>query len=275
MLPANTHSLYLNIGSHLNPVKPPANESIAVIAFEPILHAKLVPQERLFVVPAAVAGHCGLAMMQPYAKATGSASLSAPAKSSKWNQDKLPPVVVPVISFSQVLHSVGSRPVWFLKTDMQGHDFSAISSVPCDVLRSKVHYLMSEVYYGGVNTYANISNDYCADLLPHLLGCDYEPIALEPTRIGAFHNLHGGGEAAARRFCAQPQARGHPASNMGRSAGMRETNAYFRLRGSSLPPPTTNDWQQMEAQRDAKGRPWPVAQSSPSAPSASPSRTTP
>ena len=56
--------LYLNIGANLSPLIPPVvNESVAVLAFEPIVYDKINPLDRLFVVPAAVPSEEGVASM--------------------------------------------------------------------------------------------------------------------------------------------------------------------------------------------------------------------
>ena len=80
-LPPGTTTIAINIGSNLNPIPADAaNESTIVIAFEPIVHARIKPHPRLLVVPAAVDAEAGLATMKTFGVDGVAASLSAPSQ---------------------------------------------------------------------------------------------------------------------------------------------------------------------------------------------------
>eukprot|EP00966_Prymnesium_polylepis_P000585 13191-Prymnesium_polylepis.1 len=49
-----------------------------------------------------------------------------------------------------------------VKTDMQGHDFLALSSAGAELRR--VHYLQTEVWFAKTSTYEGARNDFCTDI---------------------------------------------------------------------------------------------------------------
>ena len=138
-LPANVHFVYVNIGAHTSPLMaPPAdgsknesNTSFASIAFEPIVPHLIKPRDGLWTIPAAVSDTTGIALMNKYSDSGVSSSLSesstvAFGRQCKMNKCKR---MVPVVSVDSVLSSIPERLLfWYLKTDMQGHDFRALSS---------------------------------------------------------------------------------------------------------------------------------------------------
>jgi hypothetical protein len=74
-LPSSAKFVLLNIGSNVDPVLPPANDSCVVaIAFEPLVHASIPPAPRLFVVPAAVSDSASLSTMRLFDKNAGQSS---------------------------------------------------------------------------------------------------------------------------------------------------------------------------------------------------------
>ena len=168
-LPPSARSVLLNIGSFTTPLLPPEdNETVVAVALEPVVASQITPAPRLFVVPAAVSDASGLAMMGVFNLKGESSSLSKPAQRRPWNVgSKLhEPRLVPVLRMRDVLHSIPSDLlIWFLKTDMQGHDFKAVASAG-QQLAARVPYIMSEVYLENMHSYSGTRNDYCTDWLP-------------------------------------------------------------------------------------------------------------
>ena len=77
-LPHATRHVLLNIGSNLQPVRPPPNDNSTVaIVFEPIVAAKIVPESRLYVVSAAVSDESGLTTMGVFNQDGVSSSLAS------------------------------------------------------------------------------------------------------------------------------------------------------------------------------------------------------
>lgn len=73
-------AVMLNIGTNMNPLMPPANDSsTVVVAFEPVVPAHLihVKHPRLFIVPAAVGTDDGLVEMNVYGRSTTYAGSSS------------------------------------------------------------------------------------------------------------------------------------------------------------------------------------------------------
>jgi len=236
-LPPQTRSVFLNIGSNLEPLVPPAdNDTVITVAFEPIVHARIAPHPRIYVVPAAVAASEGLAMMAVLNKDSVSSSLAAPtdaleAAMRDRNQDATTHKMVPVLSMKEVLHSIPSRlAVWLLKTDMQGFDFVALHSAGHQL--RKAQYVITEVYIRGSKSY-NMSggNDYCRDWLPFMTSIGYEPMAL----AHGSHNFRSAKDAAA--YCAAE----HSPTLLKRFPSA-ELDAFWKLKGTPLPAPPTREW---------------------------------
>jgi hypothetical protein len=236
-LPPQTKSVFLNIGSNLEPLVPPAdNDTVVTIAFEPIVHARIQPHPRIYVVPAAVAGSEGLAMMAVLNKDSVSSSLAAPtnqleAMMRNRHADATTHKMVPMLSMKAVLHSVPPRlTVWFLKTDMQGFDFIALHSAGSHLRRA--HYVMTEVYIRGASSY-NVTtgggNDYCKDWLPFMLSIGYEPMALAHGE----HNFRSAKDA--HEYCANE-------AGFLKKFPNDELDAFWKLKGTPLPPPPTREW---------------------------------
>ena len=62
--------------------------------------------------------------------------------------------------------------VSYIKTDMQGADYAAISSLPVDVLR-RTPFLLTEVWLENVQSYVGFRNDFCRDWLPFMTAAGY------------------------------------------------------------------------------------------------------
>ena len=129
--------------------------------------------------------------------------------------------IVPVVSMTEVLGSVpGDVSTWFLKTDMQGHDFEAVESVGTGLTR--VPYIMTEVYLEGLSSFEGVKNDYCGEWLPHMLRIGYSPVGLEGHEVS--------NEEAAVHYCKRH-------SGSVRKVGIKESNAIWMLKNTTVQPP--------------------------------------
>ena len=143
--PASTRRLVINIGSSFDPILPPADDdAVSVIAVEPIVHEKIKRTPRLYVLPAAVAAEDGVAMMSILNKGGVSSSLSQPAVRSFWTHSN-GVRLVPVIALRTLLASIPEAlGLWYIRTDMQGHDFRTLSSVGDALARAE--YVTAETW---------------------------------------------------------------------------------------------------------------------------------
>jgi hypothetical protein len=235
-LPEGTRAVLLNIGSNVSPLQPPRdNSSIISIAFEPVVAAHIRAAPGLYVVPAAVGREAGLAMMRVYRADGQASSFHEPAAGASFKQDARPSQIVPVVSMSMVLNSIPVELlIWYLKTDMQGHDFTAVASAGPALAR--VPYVMTEVWLERVFSYEGVSNDFCRDWLPHMLALGYEPVSLVGDwGMGRmiYKHLFIGGEKQAGRYCASDAERNASTPR----AGKREANAFWAKRGTGVLPP--------------------------------------
>ena len=239
--PAGTKYLFMNIGTNLEPVLPPQrNKSIAAVGFEPIVHGKVRQHEGLFMIPAAVSDYSGVAMMNIWNKDGASSSLSQLTSESqsvilRERKGSLPVMMsVPVISMTSVMQSVPDElTIWFLKTDMQGHDFAALSS--CGALLRRIDWIMAEVYtHSNLSeaTYVSASNRYCEDFVPHMASIGFLPWGVTTHRPHAAIHHFGKSQQAADEWCRQDFAR---------KINARETNGYWVRNDSKLPPPPAGE----------------------------------
>ncbi|CAJ1956972.1 unnamed protein product [Cylindrotheca closterium] len=177
---SNRTKIILNIGSNLDPIVPRTETGVAcavTIAFEPIVHELIPSHPAVHVVPSAVADHDGLAVMHVYNTDGVSSSLSKPVMSAKWNRGKRAkgPKIVPLLSVKTIMQTLADRQIHFIKTDMQGFDFTAISSVPPELWKDKyqVPHFTTEVYLENVKTYFGANNDLCTEWLPFMKNAGY------------------------------------------------------------------------------------------------------
>ena len=155
--PPAVKRIIVNVGSNVAPPVPKSDD-IAVIAVEPMLPtAWAIPKhERVYVITAAIAGTAGFANFFSYNVNGESSSLTEMAQEDKgaptawWAADSqrekgYPPVnFVPVLTMRMLLDAIpADLEIILLKTDMQGYDFTAVSTAG-DALR-RVKQLYSEV----------------------------------------------------------------------------------------------------------------------------------
>lgn len=242
-LPSAARHVFMNIGSNIDPLLPPdGDESVVSIAFEPIVSNRIPPSRGLFVVAAAVSNFSGMAQMGVYNDRGLSSSLAKPAWSGLLT-DEHAPQLVPVISMSTVLASLPSRiDVWFLKTDMQGHDFIALSSTGA-LLRQRVHYIMSETAVNNVHAYNGTANDLCRDHLPFMRANGFKMLGMCKPCKAAFSSRAGGRKRQAQRpslseidrFCfLQRRNKARP--------GLAERDVWWKRVDTTLPPPPSTEW---------------------------------
>ena len=158
---------------------------------------------------------------------------------------------------------------------MQGHDFRALKSAG-KLLAERVHYIMGEVWikngcartqpasrrhvHGALrlssgsaldgtclcalvcrpvaDVYQGVSNDFCRDLLPYMRSIGYEALALAPGhKYGRPPRHIFTATATADAYCNSPEEK-----DAKRIAGLSEGNAFWRVIGTSLKPPSSSEW---------------------------------
>lgn len=232
-LPLRTRSVILNIGSNVDPIIPrPSDGPCAMaIAFEPIVPCQVPAHPQLHVVAAAVGSSRGLATMTVMNEVGVSSSLSKPATEAGWNGDPNrdgKKMVVPIFPFQDVLNSIPTNVgIDFIKTDMQGHDFAAVSGVGKSLAARGVPRLITEVYLDDTQTYEGVNNDLCRDWLPYMTSVGYEL---------AYMNKFGSAEEA-KNFC-----KGMAKTNRTYKTGLNEGDAFWRL--TSVVSPEADDMSQ-------------------------------
>ena len=185
-LPDGTASVVLNIGSSLDPALPaPGSIGVVTVAFEPLpdVAAAIPVRPNLVVVAAAVAAYDGLGGMRRYNEGGVSSSLHTAARRGGWNVNTTrgdgARVVVPVLALGKILESI-REDVFFLKTDMQGADFDAVSSVDRKLLR-RVSFLATETWAENARTYAGVANDLCRDWVPAMERAGFVLVHVAPV----------------------------------------------------------------------------------------------
>lgn len=226
----------INIGSNVDPIlpRPIDGPCTTAIAFEPIAYTFIPPHPALRVVPAAVTGgnRGAIAAMHTYNKKGLSSSLSAASFSANWNRRETLRVV-PTIPLKVVLESLQDYSIDLIMTDMQGHDFLAVSSV--DLASFGVQRLITEVYMEDTVTYDGVRNDLCRDWLPEMTrqGYVYEGLsdALYPPGKNYTHMQGDLAEACAPQLAHAPNP----------EPGLSEQNAHWRLASITASTPSTRD----------------------------------
>ncbi|KAI8108738.1 hypothetical protein M9435_005155 [Picochlorum sp. BPE23] len=213
-LPHGTKKVIINIGSNVDPIVPRKGDfSTHALAFEPIVSDIIHPHPQLTVIPAAVSDASGLQTMRVYNEGGVSSSLAKPASTQHWNnvpkRDGLEKIV-PILSFQDVLDSIPlDIEIAFIKTDMQGFDFKAVSSVGKALVSRGVKRLLTEVYLENTNTYEGVENDFCLHWIQYMTSVGYAI-----RQLGSV----SGSDAVSQCQTFHNQ-----------TSGLRETDAYWRL----------------------------------------------
>ena len=228
--------LMINIGSNVDPVVAhSAHKDVVSVAMEPVVPhlIRAYTYPRLLIVPAAVSARDGTATMHLYGRSErfvgSSSSLSKPAVSmpgvvamgqadngtagfaaetrhalaSKKLMARSSTRTVPLISMRAVLAAIPpTMKLLYLKTDMQGHDFEAISSVGANLTRAQ--YVKNEVDFPAwpwqpgkfKQSAADVRNDFCLDHWPHMTRLGFRFLQLAEGKNILLHSAQ-----AAQAFC--------------------------------------------------------------------------
>ena len=224
--------LFMNIGSNVDPVVAhSSHKDVVSVAFEPIVPHLIRPirtYPRLLIVPAAVSARSGTATMHLYGRSQkfvgSSSSLSTRSRveegvvelgqtgngteirhtlASKKLMARSSTRTVPLISMQAVLAAIPpSTKLLYLKTDMQGHDFEAISSVGANLTRAQ--YVKNEVDFPAwpwqpgkfKQSAADVRNDFCLDHWPHMTRLGFRFLQLAEGKNILLHSAQ-----AAQAFC--------------------------------------------------------------------------
>jgi FkbM family methyltransferase len=186
---------------------------------------------QLSVLNAAVSDKSGIASMIKNNFDGQSSSLAKVTKDDFWNTNKErgdgKRVIVPVITLSSVLNAIPGRvKVSFVKTDMQGFDFVAISAAG-QALREKVTHILNEVWFGDVYSY-EAENDLCRDWLPFMTELGYVLKNID-VQLGHFDGFSGElADTEMIKTMCEKQLNEHPVRpKVEENPGLVEGNAYW------------------------------------------------
>jgi hypothetical protein len=226
-----TH-IIMNIGSNVDPIIPRLTDDPCTvsIAFEPIVSHLIPKHPALHVIPAAVTGDDnGWAAMNIYNRKGASSSLSKASFEDYWNKHT-ELKIVPTIAFRKILESLRGYNIDFLLTDMQGHDFTAVSSVGDLLAEVGVKRIVTEVYKDKVYTYKGVQNDLCENWLPHMTKIGYVFEGLSKITTGLETLVEGYRNAQEiKETCKVSTAKMEELPK----AGLNEYNALWRLKSEA------------------------------------------
>lgn len=174
---SSVESVVVNIGTHKDPIA--GQEGELVLLFEPIVEKAAAEFAKRndartgahsIVIPAAISNMAAYVDMNIYNNGKSS-SLAKAALKQHWNTNTKRGdgniKRVPVLKASDIFEYIPKHvTIRHMKTDMQGFDFTAISSVNPKEL-ARVQTLKTEVYLD-VNQYSNVQNDFCRQWLPFM-----------------------------------------------------------------------------------------------------------
>ena len=174
---SSVESVVINIGTHKDPIA--GQEGELVLLFEPIVEKAAAEFAKRndartgahsIVIPAAISNMPAYVDMNIYNNGASS-SIAKAASKQHWNTNTKRGdgniKRVPVLKASDIFEYIPKHvTIRHMKTDMQGFDFTAISSVHPNELR-RVQTLKTEVYLD-VNQYSNVQNDFCRQWLPFM-----------------------------------------------------------------------------------------------------------
>lgn len=217
----------INVGSNLDPAVPEVDDgSTVAIAIEPIVGCRIKHRKNLHVIHAAVSDSTSLNMMAVYNTNGVSSALTAPSEKAFWNKELQNSKVVPVLSMATVLGSIPtSVEIWFLKTDMQGHDYRSVVAAGPELRR--VHYIRMETWFGNIRTYQGVENDFCLQVLPFMKEAGFE-------LIFPYADHRYPGESASLEAVDMYCKKTHDDPP---TAGLAEADAFFRRNDTQLSPP--------------------------------------
>lgn len=190
-IPTGITHVSINIGPSTTPIKVDGDGNLLILV-DPLPSVAAYLRQHfggphVLVYEAAISNFSGTAVFHEYNEDGLSSSLSTPSESASWNQNSSS-ITVQVHTLKELLDAIPSNlAISFLKTDMQGYDFTAIKSAGNELKRVK--RIMSETFQDGKPTYANTLNEYNRDWLPYMTGMGYtmdsEQIPKgKPTELG-------------------------------------------------------------------------------------------
>jgi FkbM family methyltransferase len=159
-IPPGKKVVEINVGTSVSPMSASGPE-VFLILVEPIpeiaSHVKKMVLNTATVINSAISNFSGTALFHRYKNNWGgSSSLSPPRAPAYWNKDETT-INVTVHTLKELLEAVPEEvPIQFLKTDMQGHDLTAIKSAG-DLIK-RVSRIKSEVYADGEPSYRGVDN---------------------------------------------------------------------------------------------------------------------
>lgn len=169
-IPAGITHVSINIGPHKTPIGVDGKDNLLILV-DPLASVTTFLQQHfagphVLVYQAAISNVTGTAVFNDYNSGGQSSSLATPSRKEAWNAVSSANTV-PVHTLKELLDGIPDNlPISFLKTDMQGYDFTAIKSAG-DALK-RVKKLMSETYQDGKPTYANTANEFARDWVPYM-----------------------------------------------------------------------------------------------------------
>lgn len=176
VFPPHIKRVWLNIGSWRDPPVSP-NEDTVTIAVEPLLSVikDIRPHPRLLIIPCAISGFTGFHPF--YAYNDGLSSSLSPAREdipdiANWKTKALPDAMprvslVPVLTLRDLFAAIPLElDIEMIKTDMQGHDLSALKSAGLSLRRAR--YIHHEAACDNRTAYEGAPpNDIEADHMPY------------------------------------------------------------------------------------------------------------
>ena len=241
-LPENITTVFINIGSSLDPILPPVEfgHNATTIAFEPIVGCDVVHnipksiRNQLMVVHAAVAATSGLTSMNVYNRDGVSSSLSKAATVRSWNSDAHRDSdgsirIVPLLTIEQILNAIPAHvDIPYIKTDMQGYDFAAIAAAGHTLFQRGVDYLFTEAYFLGESSYEGVQNDFCDDWWPHMQRVGYKVVNSTKFTVDPREN----DTLAVLQFCEAQERRRRRHHRLHKNAGLYEGDVLWKRIGA-------------------------------------------
>ena len=160
-IPSGKTAVEINIGTNWSPIKA-SGPHVYLILVEPSPSIAPVLKKReptATVLQMAISNFTGTALFHNYqSNSQASSSLSDPTRDKFWSKNGHD-IQVNVHTLKELLDAVPKDvPIQFLKTDMQGHDLTAIKSAGSEITR--ISKVLSEAYVNGKEpNYKGVTND--------------------------------------------------------------------------------------------------------------------
>lgn len=160
-IPAGKTHVEINIGTHATPIKR-SDENAFLILVEPnpqFAQAMKNESKGDAIYQVAISNFTGDAHFNLYGKSFGSSSLSKASQTADWNTQRHEVIDVKVHTLKDLFDAIPkTMPITLLKTDLQGHDLTAIKSAGWQITRAET--ILSEVHGPRKSTYQGVDNSY-------------------------------------------------------------------------------------------------------------------